>query len=161
MAIPGLLPSAGFSPLPLGDPAHDCSWTFQYVDTFPRIKIWKQPDCRPIAGADPEAGFLKYCEAHVRCGVYTSVGGCLFHNSARQKIVTSSTPHRISAEINFVEISIGFTIEINFDIRRNYWSKLSTVIGFRLRFRQSESKFRWEIEIEIDLFQHWHRNLVR
>jgi hypothetical protein len=36
---------------------------------------------------------------------------------------------RDSAEINFIGISIGILVEINFDFRRNYWLKLSKVIG--------------------------------
>jgi hypothetical protein len=39
---------------------------------------------------------------------------------------------RVSTEINFVGISIGIPIEINFDCRRNYWSKLSKVIGISI-----------------------------
>jgi hypothetical protein len=39
---------------------------------------------------------------------------------------------RVSNEINVVGISIGIPIEINFDLRRNFWSKLSQVIGFSI-----------------------------
>jgi hypothetical protein len=36
---------------------------------------------------------------------------------------------RFSTKINFVGISIGIPIETSLDFRRNYWSKLSKLIG--------------------------------
>jgi hypothetical protein len=39
---------------------------------------------------------------------------------------------RVSTEIHFVGISIGTPIDISFDFRRNYWSKLSKLIGISI-----------------------------
>jgi hypothetical protein len=43
--------------------------------------------------------------------------------------VIATSMARVYTEINFVGISIGILIEINFEFRRNYWSILSKVIG--------------------------------
>jgi hypothetical protein len=49
---------------------------------------------------------------------------------------------RVSTEINFVGISIGIPIEINLEYRRNYWSKLSKVIGISISISTVEIEIR-------------------
>jgi hypothetical protein len=59
------------------------------------------------------------------------------------RLIPSHNTTRVSNEINFVGISVGISIELNFDFRRNYWSKLLKVI------RISTSISPVEIEIPI------------
>jgi hypothetical protein len=76
---------------------------------------------------------------------------------------------RVSTEINFVGISIGIPIEINFVFRRNYWSKLSKLIGISVstikieipisnqnrHFVLFQWKMLWNFDIGIEI---WYPN---
>jgi hypothetical protein len=70
-------------------------------------------------------------------------------------LIPSQNTTRVSNEINLVGISVGIPIEINFDFRRNYWSKLSKVpvIGI------STSISTVEIEIPISTSKFYEINI--
>jgi hypothetical protein len=88
------------------------------------------------------------------------------HTSSQDKWAPDKSPVsrliiRVSNEINFVGISIGILIEINFDFWRNYWLKLSKAIGISISPAEIEIQisnqnrifdlFRWKMLWNFDI----------
>jgi hypothetical protein len=60
---------------------------------------------------------------------------------------------RVSTEFNIVGISIRIPIEINFDLRRNYWPNLSQVIRFFLLWMNRNSTKFYPNSVAILMFR--------